>query len=154
MHDDQEDSDSSSRARHHRKTTNKKQPEEHMSKVKGAGKDTREKTNEKHPHESKNNIESPTKKKTRERSEQEKYEESRNELKKILKMVPKRKKDIFAFEIDWDLIVNKDIIECKMHPWIKKKSNELFGNEEKVFIGTILTIFYAKKPIFPKKFIF
>lgn len=68
-----------------------------------------------------------------------KEQEDRNEqLKKLLKKVPKKKKEVFAFNLNWDTVVKHELVEGKMHPWLKKKSMELFGNEETVFIDLIL----------------
>jgi hypothetical protein len=56
----------------------------------------------------------------------------------MLAEIPKKRAKIFAYEIDWNLIVSANIVEGKMHPWLKKKSTDLFGNEERVFIDLIL----------------
>lgn len=51
-------------------------------------------------------------------------------IKKLVRKVPKKKKDIFAYKIDWDLIEKNKIIEKKIAPWVKKKWTDMIGNEE------------------------
>lgn len=83
----------------------------------------------------------------KEKTNDELLEEKRSELTRLLKKIPKKKREIFAFEIDWDLVHTHSIVENKMHPWLKKKSMDLFGNEERVFIDLILKkLKYREKP--------
>jgi len=57
----------------------------------------------------------------KEKTDDQLIEEKRSEMIKLMKKIPKKKKEIFAFEVDWDLVQKCDIVEGKMHPWLKKK---------------------------------
>ena len=83
----------------------------------------------------------------KEKTDDQLIEEKRSEMIKLMKKIPKKKKEIFAFEVDWDLVQKCDIVEGKMHPWLKKKSMDQFGNEERVFIDLIQKkLKYREKP--------
>ena len=43
--------------------------------------------------------------------------------------MPKKKKDVFSYYIDWGLVEKNNIIDAKMHPWLRRQSDKLFGNE-------------------------
>ncbi|KAL8275873.1 hypothetical protein Esti_000209 [Eimeria stiedai] len=50
--------------------------------------------------------------------------------KKILAMVPSEKAELFAYKVDWSLLVQKGILEKKLRPWVRKKVIEFMGAEE------------------------
>ncbi|KAL8449610.1 hypothetical protein Emed_003042 [Eimeria media] len=52
--------------------------------------------------------------------------------KKILAMVPSEKAELFAYKIDWNLLVQKGILEKKLRPWVRKKVIEFMGAEEEL----------------------
>ena len=121
LHNDDNDQEEADQVMRNRK----KLPEEHINKVISD------------QHNTQTNQTSTTNNKEDDKKMKQE-QDNRNELKRLLKKVPKKKKEVFAFDLKWDIIVKHDLVETKMHPWLKKKSMELFGNEEKVFIELIL----------------
>lgn len=66
-------------------------------------------------------------------------------LKNQMQLVPRKKKEIFEYVIDWQTVDDFDIIDNKMRKWINKKSIELFGEEASVFIGLVLSKLRVKE---------
>ncbi|PFH35725.1 PWI domain-containing protein [Besnoitia besnoiti] len=57
--------------------------------------------------------------------------------KKILASVPTEKSKLFAFNIDWSLLISKNILEIKLRPWVRKKVCEFMGAEESLVLEVI-----------------
>lgn len=59
--------------------------------------------------------------------------------KQIVDKIPIDKADLFAFQFDWKIVDEKDIINTEMKPWIRKKVVEYLGDEENTFISFIIS---------------
>ena len=51
-------------------------------------------------------------------------------LELIIQKIPKRKEDLFAFKINWELFERSNLIEKKLRSWLVQKSIEQIGLEE------------------------
>ena len=49
------------------------------------------------------------------------------------------REELFAYEINWQVVETHNIIQAKMRPWIVKKIIEYLGEEEKTLTEFILT---------------
>lgn len=49
------------------------------------------------------------------------------------------REELFAYEINWQVVETQNIIQAKMRPWIVKKIIEYLGEEEKTLTEFILT---------------
>lgn len=49
------------------------------------------------------------------------------------------REELFAYEINWQMVETHNIIQSKMRPWIVKKIIEYLGEEEKTLTEFILT---------------
>jgi len=57
-------------------------------------------------------------------------EEASKKLELIIQKIPKRKEDLFAFKINWELFERSNLIEKKLRSWLVQKSIEQIGLEE------------------------
>eukprot|EP01098_Paradermamoeba_levis_P008480 TRINITY_DN3516_c0_g1_i4.p1 TRINITY_DN3516_c0_g1~~TRINITY_DN3516_c0_g1_i4.p1 ORF type:complete len:327 (+),score=162.42 TRINITY_DN3516_c0_g1_i4:155-1135(+) len=62
-----------------------------------------------------------------------------DEMKSVIERIPTEKSDLFAFEINWKIIDDAELVEKKMRPWVTKKIIEYLGEEEKTLIDFILS---------------
>jgi len=61
-----------------------------------------------------------------------------DEMRRLIQQVPTEKAKAFAFEIDWDVVHDNQIIEKKLRPWVRKKVTEYLGSEEQGMIDFIM----------------
>jgi len=61
-----------------------------------------------------------------------------DEMRRLIQQVPTDKQKAFAYDIDWDAVVDHNIIEKKLRPWVKKKVTEYLGAEESGMIDFIM----------------
>lgn len=61
-----------------------------------------------------------------------------DEMRKLIQQVPTEKNRAFAYEIDWQIVQNENIVEKKLRPWVKKKVTEYLGAEEHGMIEFIM----------------
>lgn len=57
-------------------------------------------------------------------------EEASKKLELIIQRIPKRKDELYAFKINWELFERSNLIEKKLRPWLVQKSIEQIGLEE------------------------
>jgi len=69
------------------------------------------------------------------------------EVRSVIEQIPTEKAELFAYEIDWDVIDQNKIVQTKMRPWVTKKIVEYLGEEEGTLIEYICKkISEHKKP--------
>lgn len=68
------------------------------------------------------------------------------QLKNLIDTIPTEKTQLFAIQVNWELIDQHQIPERKMRPWIAKKIVEYLGEEEKTLIEFILSKVVAHTP--------
>ena len=56
------------------------------------------------------------------------------------------REELFAYEINWQVVEKHNIIQSKMRPWIVKKIIEYLGEEEKTLTEFILTKLGQRAP--------
>ena len=56
-------------------------------------------------------------------------EEKRKHIKSLIDKIPTDKKQLFEYEIDWDLLDNQ-LMEKRIRPWVNKKIAEYIGEPE------------------------
>ncbi|CAK0845935.1 unnamed protein product [Prorocentrum cordatum] len=61
-----------------------------------------------------------------------------DEMRRLIQQVPTDKAKAFAYSIDWSSVVEHNIIEKKLRPWVKKKVNEYLGAEEQGMVEFIM----------------
>jgi len=61
-----------------------------------------------------------------------------DEMRRLIQQVPTDKAKAFAYSIDWASVVEYNIIEKKLRPWVKKKVNEYLGAEEQGMVEFIM----------------
>merc|ERR1719316_233161 len=60
------------------------------------------------------------------------------EMRSLIQKVPTDKEKAFAYDIDWEMVHEHDIIEKKLRPWVRKKVIEYLGAEESGMIEFIM----------------
>lgn len=60
--------------------------------------------------------------------------------------VSQDREELFAYEINWQVVEAHNIIQSKMRPWIVKKIIEYLGEEEKTLTEFILTKLGQRSP--------
>jgi hypothetical protein len=61
-----------------------------------------------------------------------------SDLQSIITQIPKNRKELFDFEVNWNLLAKSDLIEKKIKPWLCKQSETYIGEEEMGFVNMIL----------------
>ena len=56
-------------------------------------------------------------------------DEKRKHIKSLIEKIPTDKNDLFAYNIDWDLVDNQ-LMEKRIRPWVNKKIAEYIGEPE------------------------
>lgn len=56
-------------------------------------------------------------------------EEKRQKIKQLIESIPTGKEELYAFVVDWD-IVDTNLMDKRIKPWITKKIVEYIGEEE------------------------
>merc|ERR1712098_826497 len=77
-------------------------------------------------------------------------DEKRKHIKSLIEKIPTDKNDLFAYNIDWDLVDNQ-LMEKRIRPWVNKKIAEYIGDPE-----PSLTVFFCSKVLagsHPKAFL-
>lgn len=57
--------------------------------------------------------------------------------KKLLASIPTEKEKLFVYDIDWSLLISKNILDVKLRPWVRKKVCEFMGAEESLVLEVI-----------------
>jgi len=60
------------------------------------------------------------------------------DMRRLIQQVPTDKDKAFAFEIDWKIVHDNNIIERKLRSWVKKKVGEYVGSGEGPMVDFIL----------------
>ena len=71
-----------------------------------------------------------------------------NELQGLISKIPKNKRDLFDFKINWNLLakvatlqpldLQSDLVEKKIKPWLCKQTEQYIGEQEIGFVNMIL----------------
>lgn len=64
--------------------------------------------------------------------------------KSLIEKIPTAKEPLFAYEMDWNTIIQHNLVETKMRSWVSKKIVEYVGQEEKSLIDFILSKISSK----------
>jgi len=87
-------------------------------------------------------TEEPKKKLSR-LDEEASVEEKRKQIKTLIEKIPTVKEDLFAYELKWD-IVDEQLVEKRIKPWINKKIFEYIGEEEQTLVDFICSKVLSK----------
>merc|ERR1711865_1155418 len=69
-----------------------------------------------------------------------------DEMRRLIQKVPTDKAKAFAYEIDWEIVHDHNIVEKKLRPWVKKKVTEYLGAEEQGMIEFIMRKVSSQTP--------
>lgn len=69
------------------------------------------------------------------------------ELQKLISQVPTEKEELFAFDLDYEVIKEHRIVEKKMREWVSKKVKEYLGEEEPSLTKFILEKIMSRTPV-------
>uniref|UniRef100_A0A7S2XWQ2 PWI domain-containing protein n=1 Tax=Fibrocapsa japonica TaxID=94617 RepID=A0A7S2XWQ2_9STRA len=59
--------------------------------------------------------------------------------KDLVDRIPKEKRALFAYKVNWDLVHKHDVVGSKLRPWVSKKITEYLGEEERTLIDFIVS---------------
>merc|ERR1712166_923167 len=65
---------------------------------------------------------------------QEKAKKVREQVSKLVKIIPTDKEELFKHDLNWETVDKGQIVATKMTPWITKKIAEFLGEEEESMI--------------------
>jgi RNA-binding protein 25 len=71
-------------------------------------------------------------------------EEKRQAVRKLIESIPTKKEDLFTFPLDWSLL-DSNLMEKRIKPWVTKKIVEYIGEEEPTLTDFICTSIMSKK---------
>ncbi|CAF3189269.1 unnamed protein product [Rotaria socialis] len=71
-------------------------------------------------------------------------EEKRQAVRKLIESIPTKKEDLFTFALDWSLL-DPNLMEKRIKPWVTKKIVEYIGEEEPTLTDFICTSIMSKK---------
>jgi len=71
-------------------------------------------------------------------------EEKRQAVRKLIENIPTKKEDLFTFALDWSLL-DSNLMEKRIKPWVTKKIVEYIGEEEPTLTDFICTSIMSKK---------
>ena len=71
-------------------------------------------------------------------------EEKRLAVRKLIESIPTRKEDLFNYPLDWALL-DTNLIEKRIKPWVIKKIVEYLGEEEATLTDFICSSILSKK---------
>ncbi|CAF4139592.1 unnamed protein product [Adineta steineri] len=71
-------------------------------------------------------------------------EEKRQAVRKLIENIPTKKEDLFTFPLDWSLL-DFNLMEKRIKPWVTKKIVEYIGEEEATLTDFICTSIMSKK---------
>ncbi|KAI2805704.1 putative RNA-binding protein 25 [Blomia tropicalis] len=69
-------------------------------------------------------------------SSQLSHEEKRRQIKNLIDKIPTSKDELFCYNIEWDLLDN-NLMERRIRPWINKKISDYIGEEEQTLLNFI-----------------
>jgi len=72
-------------------------------------------------------------------------EDKRKSIKQLIDRIPTQKDDLFEYALDWSVLDN-NLMERRVKPWINKKIVEYIGEEEPTLCGFICSKVLAKSP--------
>lgn len=70
-------------------------------------------------------------------------EEKKKQVKSLIEKIPTTKDDLFQYTIDWTL-VDQNLMEKRIRPWVNKKITEYIGEEEQALLDFICTKLQTK----------
>nr|XP_027199429.1 RNA-binding protein 25-like [Dermatophagoides pteronyssinus] len=76
-------------------------------------------------------------------SSQMTQEEKKIQIKNLIDKIPTSKSELFSYVLDWDLLDN-NLMERRIRPWISKKIRDYIGEEETTFLDFICQKLLAK----------
>lgn len=62
----------------------------------------------------------------------------------VMDNLPTSTKGLFAYYIDWIVVQQHKVIDTKIKPWIRKKLNDLLGEEEEGLVNYITSKMYEQ----------
>ncbi|CAF1064411.1 unnamed protein product [Adineta ricciae] len=71
-------------------------------------------------------------------------EEKRQAVRKLIESIPTKKEDLFTFPLDWSLL-DSNLMEKRIKPWVTKKIVEYIGEEEATLTDFICSSIMSKK---------
>ncbi|CAF0855959.1 unnamed protein product [Rotaria sordida] len=71
-------------------------------------------------------------------------EDKRQAVRKLIESIPTKKEDLFTFPLDWSLL-DSNLMEKRIKPWVTKKIVEYIGEEEVTLTDFICTSIMSKK---------
>ncbi|CAF3980399.1 unnamed protein product [Rotaria magnacalcarata] len=71
-------------------------------------------------------------------------EEKRQAVRKLIESIPTKKEDLFTFPLDWSLL-DINLMEKRIKPWVTKKIVEYIGEEELTLTEFICSSIMSKK---------
>ncbi|CAM4884946.1 unnamed protein product [Rotaria socialis] len=71
-------------------------------------------------------------------------EEKRQAVRKLIESIPTKKEDLFTFPLDWSLL-DTNLMEKRIKPWVTKKIVEYIGEEELTLTEFICSSIMSKK---------
>lgn len=72
-------------------------------------------------------------------------EEKRKWIKNFIEKIPTKKKELFAWKVNWTL-VDQDLVDKRIKPWINKKIVEYIGEDEPTLTEFICTKVHSHTP--------
>ncbi|CAF0898988.1 unnamed protein product [Rotaria sp. Silwood1] len=71
-------------------------------------------------------------------------EEKRQAVRKLIESIPTKKEDLFTYTLDWSLL-DSNLMEKRIKPWVTKKIVEYIGEEEPTLTDFICSSIMSKK---------
>ncbi|CAF1068893.1 unnamed protein product [Rotaria sordida] len=71
-------------------------------------------------------------------------EEKRQAVRKLIESIPTKKEDLFTYTLDWSLL-DANLMEKRIKPWVTKKIVEYIGEEEPTLTDFICSSIMSKK---------
>lgn len=65
-------------------------------------------------------------------------------IKEIYKQMPKAIEEVYAHDLDWDRLLELDVINKVCKPWIGKRIKEYMGVEEPMMINIVVKLLLQK----------
>lgn len=62
--------------------------------------------------------------------------EKKKRLAELISRIPTEKKDVFAYQIDWD-VLDHQMIEGRLKPWVNRKITEFIGEPEPTLVDFV-----------------
>jgi len=71
-------------------------------------------------------------------------EEKRQAVRKLIENIPTKKEDLFNYSLDWSLL-DPNLMEKRIKPWVTKKIVEYIGEEEATLTDFICSSIMSRK---------